>query len=112
MHGLAEVARNDPWRHGRDVATRVQFYRDGRFEYFCDDDSPMRFLVAHLNAMPNAATYTITASGDVILDPFGVSCFVARHPENWGFVLVLPASVWTSFPMPRLGEDAFLDAIE
>lgn len=34
---------------------------------------------------------------------------VARHPVNWGWLLVNSGTVWTSWPMPAMGEDVLIE---
>jgi len=43
------------------------------------------------------------------LGQWGPRQTVARHPVTWGFVLVDPATLWTSWPMPPRGEDVLLE---
>jgi len=31
--------------------------------------------------------------------------FVSRHPKNWGWILMSGGTCWTSWPMPKPGED-------
>lgn len=45
------------------------------------------------------------------LQPFGVSGIPARHPKHGGWILVLPASVWTSWPSLRGQEPTLEDDV-
>jgi hypothetical protein len=90
------------------VATHVRFFLNGKFDYFCDDDSPLGFIKNHLEEIGEAAYYALSPSA-VHLVPFGVIGTIHRHPQNWGWILVFPASIWTSYEPPVKGEDPFLD---
>ena len=54
-------------------------------------------------------TYSVEKSNTAIVMSFGVTEYVTRHPENWGFVFTSVGAVWTSFPMPRRGTDPYLE---
>ena len=111
-HGLEHLVHMDSWHHGGPCCTQVQFLANGTFMYECEPGAPLKFLQDHIERMgPEKATYTLS-HGEILLDPFGIAGRILRHPTNWGYILLLPASIWTSWPMPRKGQDPFLDAFE
>lgn len=82
------------------------FYDDGSCLYeFDDDDAPLVFLKHHYGSR----FHYILRGTELTIEPFHVTGQFVRHPENWGIVLVLPASVWANFEMPPRGTDDFLD---
>ena len=48
-HGLINLVNSDPWHQGAGVATHVQFFENGKFEYYCDENSPLGFIRDHLD---------------------------------------------------------------
>jgi len=49
--------------------------------------------------------YSLEGQGSFVRLAFGVCEYAARHPENWGWILISTGSFWTGFPMPLLGTD-------
>lgn len=107
-HGLQQLVPQDSWHQGKPVGTRVRFHRNGIFEYLCEPGAPLAFLQHHIAELDQGATFSLHRHS-IRLDPFNVWGEILRHPSNWGWILLLPASIWTSYEMPLKGQDAFLD---
>jgi hypothetical protein len=110
---LSELLHLDPWwathltpSQMSTTTTIVKFQRDSSLEFLFNGPSPFAHMLQNTDAK---ATYALERAGTKILLSFGVHEYVARHPENWGFVLQSSGSVWTSFPMPPRHSDAYLE---
>lgn len=120
----------DPWWHGEgcgkaifDRAGEVTFdfpphcnpFQHIRFRNQEDhDDNPapkLAYELAFLGTFRGffCLLFLIETGTIVHLTHIHVHERVARHPDNWGWILVSLGTVWTGWEMPRLGTDDFLD---
>jgi hypothetical protein len=109
---LAQLVDYDPWWTENvegPTTTRVFFEKSGKMDFVFSGPSAFQHMLQHqAEAFPDGLTYSLDRSGSVVHLCFGVREYVARHPQNWGFILISPGSVWTSFVMPSRDSDSFL----
>jgi hypothetical protein len=90
------------------TSTTLRFYKNGEFVIHAKGPSFLDSLIAASES--DAYTYSLEKSGTVLSLSIGVKEFVARHPENWGFVLQSQGTVWTNYPMaPHLADPLIED---
>lgn len=114
---LSQIAGHDPWHHSEtgDVASTVSFFagrteNSGTFKYSLREDSPLRLLGPRFLELQGDDQLQWNLQGQTLeLTPIGAHAILCRHPITWGWVMILPASVWTSWPMPPRGKDPFLE---
>ena len=114
---LNHIADHDPWYNSAtgDVGSTVSFFpgrRDnvGTFKYTLRDDSPLRLLGPQFLVLQQLNDLQWVLQGQTLeLTPLGIQAIICRHPITWGWVLILPASLWTSWPMPARGTDPLLE---
>ena len=88
------------------TTTTLRFYKNGEFVIRANGQS---FLESLITDQIDAYTYSLEKSGSILSLSVGVKEYVARHPENWGFVLQSQGTVWTNYPMPPKGTDLLLE---
>lgn len=103
---LESIAHEDPWWQGGTSTARGKFDSAGNLIFSFVGPSPFE---AMMTANPHDVSYTLDYSGTFVLLSFGVREYVARHPENWGFVMMSNGSLWCSFDMPKRGNDNILE---
>lgn len=95
------------WNNGPSGNTVVNFHPDGQLNFAFYGTNPFQPMFG--NAPEGNAGYTINWPGNTIDLSFNVREYVGRHPDNWGFVIMSNGSVWTGFPMPKMGDDVLLE---
>lgn len=107
---LGHMVTSDPWWStppGPSRTTTVFYHTDGRLTFEFSGPSAFRAILPSQEG--EAGTYSLERSGSSIRLSFGVREHVARHPQNWGWVLQSEGSVWTSFTLPVRGTDPLLE---
>jgi len=100
---LAPLAARDPWWFGKGTGTFI-FHPDGLLTYSWPENwDPF----ANLN-LDDDTGWVLDSKGCWITlllgGRQGPMEHIARHPVNWGWVLVSAGTCWSSWPMPTLAE--------